>query len=78
MRKQKARLTDEAGPGWRKLHLRTVRGRSATRRSRPQPEPEPNAEKDFEEFVVVPRFCTVDRELSAKEGRLVLKWMNEI
>ena len=42
------------------------------------PEPEPDAEKDFQEFVVVPRFCTVDRELSAKDGRLVLKWMNKI
>jgi hypothetical protein len=45
---------------------------------RPQPEPEPDAEKDFQEFVVVPRFCAVDRELSAKEGRLILKWMNKI
>jgi hypothetical protein len=44
----------------------------------PQPEPEPDLEEDFEEFVEVPRFCTVDRELSAREGRLVLKWMNEI
>jgi hypothetical protein len=44
----------------------------------PQPRPQPDLEEDFEEFVALPPFCTVDRELSAKKGRLVLKWTYEI
>jgi hypothetical protein len=40
--------------------------------------PNPNLEEDFVEFVEIPPFCTVDRELSAKKGRLVLKWTYEI
>ncbi len=38
----------------------------------------PDVEEGFVEFIEVPRFCTVDRELSDKKGRLILKWMNEI
>jgi hypothetical protein len=44
----------------------------------PQPAPEPEPEEDFVEFVEVPPFCTVDRELSAKKGRLILKFTYEI
>jgi hypothetical protein len=43
----------------------------------PQPKPEPDAEGDFEEFVEVPRL-SIDRELSAKEGRPILKPINDI
>jgi hypothetical protein len=44
----------------------------------PQLQPEPAQEEDFEEFVPVPPFCTIDRELSDKKGRLVLKYTFEI
>ena len=40
--------------------------------------PKPDIEEDFVEFAEVPPFCTVDRELSAKKGRLILKWTYEI
>ena len=40
--------------------------------------PKPDIEEDFVEFVEVPPFCTVDRELSDKKGRLILKWTYEI
>ena len=40
--------------------------------------PKPDIEEDFVEFVEVPPFCTVDRELSDKKGRLILKRTHEI
>ena len=40
--------------------------------------PKPDVEEGFVEFVEVPPFCTVDRELSDKKGRLILKWTYEI
>jgi hypothetical protein len=40
--------------------------------------PKPDIEEDFVEFVEVPPFCTVDRELTDKKGRLILKWTYEI
>ena len=40
--------------------------------------PEPDPDKDFIEFVEIPPYCTVDRELSEKKGRLILKFTYEI
>jgi hypothetical protein len=40
--------------------------------------PKPAVEEDFEEFVEVPPFCTIDRELSEKKGRTILKYTYEI
>jgi len=40
--------------------------------------PKPDPDEDFVEFGDVPPFCTVDRELSAKKGRSILKWTYEI
>jgi hypothetical protein len=40
--------------------------------------PQPNPDEDFVEFGDVPPFCTVDSELSAKKGRMILKWTYEI
>ena len=46
----------------------------------PGPQPQPQADliaEDFEEFVALPPFCTIDRELSEKRGRTILKWTFE-
>ena len=40
--------------------------------------PRPNPDEDFVEFVDVPPFATVDRELSEEKGRTILKWTYEI
>ena len=40
--------------------------------------PEPDPDKDFVEFVEIPPYCTVDRELTDKKGRLILKFTYEI
>jgi hypothetical protein len=55
----------------------TVSSRKAPKRpasTNPQPDPD----EDFVEFVDVPPFATVDRELSEREGRTILKWTYEI
>jgi hypothetical protein len=41
------------------------------------PTPQSAADKDFEEFAHCPRFCAVDREISEKKGRTVLKFWYE-
>ena len=55
----------------------TTSSRKAPKR-RASTSPQPDPDEDFVEFVEVPPFCTVDRELSDKKGRLVLKWTHEI
>jgi len=40
--------------------------------------PQPDSDEDFVEFAdSLPPYCTIDRELSAKKGRTVLKWTYE-
>jgi hypothetical protein len=41
--------------------------------------PQPDPDDDFVEFDdTPPPFCTIDRELSAKKGRTILKWTYEV
>ncbi len=55
----------------------TVSSRKAPKRPA-STSPQPDPDEDFVEFGDVPPFCTVDRELSAKKGRMILKWTYEI
>jgi hypothetical protein len=43
----------------------------------PPPTPPSVTDDDFEEFGACPPFCDVDREVSEKKGRTVLKWWYE-